>query len=208
MLRVGLTGGICAGKTTVAELFRSLEVPIVDADELAHELVEAGQPALQAITQRFGASVLHADGSLDRKKLRERVFADSAERTALERILHPAIRAATETRMRGFELAAAPYAINVVPLLIETGLQKTFDRILVVDVPEDVQLARLVQRDDIDAVQAERMLQAQASRKERLAAAHDIIRNDRARTDLEADVRRLHACYLRLARTGSRPQEL
>ena len=199
MLRIGLTGGICAGKSTVAGLFHALGVPIVDADELAHELVRPGMPALQQIVARFGERVLNADGSLDRKLLREHVFADPAERRALEGILHPAIREATRQRLQALEQTATPYAINAVPLLIETGLAGTFDRILVVDVPEQVQKRRLMERDGIDAAQARRILQTQASRKARLDAADDVISNDGSRAQLSAEVQRLHARYLELA---------
>ncbi|MDH3452076.1 MAG: dephospho-CoA kinase [Gammaproteobacteria bacterium] len=200
MLRVGLTGGICAGKSAVTELFRELQVPVVDADELAHALVEPGQPALQAIVERFGESVLNRDGSLDRQQLREHVFAQPGEREALESILHPAIREKTQALLAEFEQAAAVYAINVVPLLLETGLTDTVDRILVVDAPEDVQLQRLMARDGIDATQAQRILSAQTSRQQRLAVADDIIHNHGSLAALRAQVQQLHASYQQLAR--------
>lgn len=202
MLRIGLTGGICAGKSTVAEQFRALQVPIVDADELAHALVEPGQPALQAIVARFGDSVLRSDGTLDRPSLRERVFASAEERRALEGILHPAIRARTRALLAALEEDAHAYAINVVPLLVETGLNDAYDRILVVDVPEGVQLERLMKRDGIDATQARRILATQAARRERLAAADDVIRNDGTQDALREQVQRLHAEYTALARAG------
>lgn len=208
MLRVGLTGGICAGKTTVAELFRALQVPIVDADELAHSLVEPGQPALRAIVTRFGDNVLQADGSLNRRLLREHVFARPTERRALESILHPAIREKTEELLATFELAAKPYAINVVPLLVETGMIAAFDRILIVDVPESVQRERLMLRDGIDATQAGRILATQATRQQRLDAADDIIRNDESPAALHDQVQRLHALYENLARSASQRKDL
>jgi len=203
MLRVGLTGGICAGKTTVTELFRALRVPIVDADELAHTLVEPGQPALQAIIARFGDRVLQADGSLDRQLLREHVFARPDERHALENILHPVIREKTGALLTELERAGTSYAINVVPLLVETGLVSSFDRILVVDVAEDIQLERLMKRDGIDTLQAERIVHTQASRKQRLDAADDVIHNDGETTALRGQVQRLHTSYRELARTSA-----
>jgi dephospho-CoA kinase len=208
MLRVGLTGGICAGKTTVAELFRALQVPIVDADELAHSLVEPGQPALRAIVVRFGDQVLQADGSLNRRLLRDHVFARPTERKALENILHPAIRERTEALLSAFEQAGTPYAVNVVPLLVETGLVTAFDRILVVDVPESLQRERLMIRDGIDAAQAERILATQATRQQRLDAADDIIHNEDSQAVLHDQVQRLHALYGKLARGAPQRKDL
>lgn len=202
MLRVGLTGGICAGKSTVSALFAELEVPIVDADELAHALVEPGQAALQAIVERFGAAVLDQDGSLNRQRMRERIFAQPAERKALENILHPAIRERTRELLQTHERAGAAYAINVVPLLVETGLSDSFDRILLVDVAEDVQLERLMARDNIDVTQAERILSAQASRERRLAIADDVIRNDVTPAELRVRVQELDAAYRQQAAAG------
>lgn len=203
MLRVGLTGGICAGKTTVANLFHALGVPIVDADELAHALVEPGRPALEQIVQRFGGGVLHPDGSLNRGMLREQVFTDTVERQALEDILHPAIRNRTHALLADYERAGAAYAINVVPLLVETGLVSAFDRILVVDVPEALQRERLMARDGIDAEQAERILRTQATRQQRLDAADDVIRNDRNEDALPGEIERLHHSYRTLARAAA-----
>jgi len=203
MLRVGLTGGICAGKTTVTELFRALRIPIVDADELAHALVAPGQPALRAIVARFGDRVLQADGSLNRQLLREHVFAHPDERHALENILHPVIREKTGALLAELERAGTSYAINVVPLLVETGMISSFDRILVVDVAEDIQLERLMKRDGIDAPQAERIVRTQASRKQRLDAADDVIHNDGETAALRGQVQRLHTSYRELARTSA-----
>jgi len=203
MLRVGLTGGICAGKTTVTEVFRALRIPIVDADELAHALVKPGRPALQAIVARFGDKILQSDGSLNRQLLREHVFSCPEERHALENILHPLIREKTEALLAELEQAGTPYVINVVPLLVEAGLIGNFDRILVVDVAEDIQLERLMKRDGIDASQAECILHTQASRKQRLDAADDVIHNDGETSALSNQVQRLHTSYRELARTSA-----
>ncbi len=205
MLRVGLTGGICAGKSTVTALFRELDVPIVDADELAHALVAPGQPALRAIVERFGDDVLTSEGALDRQRMRERVFAHAEERKALEAILHPAIRERTRRLLSELEQAGAAYAINVVPLLVEAGLTDTVDRVLVVDVPADVQLQRLMARDGIDATQAQRMLDAQASRQQRLDVADDVIRNDTSLAALRVHVQELHTSYRQRA-AGAAPR--
>src|SRR5690606_20981910 len=167
MLTIGLTGGIASGKSTVAELFAALGVPVIDTDVIAREVVEPGEPGLAAIRDAFGAEVLTPDGRLDRRRLREIVFADAAKRRRLESILHPLIRERTLARLAA--VRNAPYAIVVVPLLVETDFGKLVDRVLVVDVPVDAQLERLASRDGIDRAAAEAMVAAQASRETRLA---------------------------------------
>ena len=199
---VGLTGGIASGKSEVSRRFEALGITVADADIAAREVVAIGSSGLAAIAELFGAEVLQADGSLDRAHLRQRVFANPDERRALEAITHPAIRA----RVRGIcEAAASPYAIAAIPLLTEAGGRATYpwlQRVLVVDAPEEVQHARLLSRDNIDAALAERMIQAQASRAQRLALADDVIVNDGHPDALQAHIEALDARYRELATAG------
>jgi dephospho-CoA kinase len=196
-MRVGLTGGIASGKSTVARRFAELGVPVIDADEVAREVVAPGEPALAAVVGRFGPAVLRGDGSLDRRALRGLVFADPAARRDLEAILHPPIRAAMEDRARR---AAGPYVVLAIPLLVEGGdARSRVDRILVVDAGEEVQLARLQARDGSSAAEARAMLAAQASRAARLALADDVIDNSGDLATLRAHVDLLHQRYLALA---------
>jgi len=199
--RVGLTGGIASGKSTVAKLFEALGVPVIDTDILAREIVAPGQPVLQQIAQRFGPGVLAADGSLDRAALRARVFADPAERKALEQLTHPAIRALVEQRAA---VAGGKYQLHVIPLLVETDGQSRVDRVLVVDCSEDLQIRRLQARDGVTVEQARAILAAQTSRSARLSAADDVIENEGALAPLRNAVEALHARYLALARSRSR----
>lgn len=195
---VGLTGGIASGKSEVSRRFEALGIAVADADIAAREVVAVGSPGLAAIAQLFGAEVLLDDGSLDRAWLRQRVFANPEERRALEAITHPAIRA----RVREVcEAAESPYAIAAIPLLTEVGGRASYpwlQRILVVDAPEEVQLARLLSRDNIDATLAERMIQAQASRSQRLALADDVIVNDGHPDALQACIEALDVRYREL----------
>ncbi len=200
-LRVALTGGIASGKTAVADAFAARGVPVIDTDDLAREVVRPGMPALAAVTAAFGAGVLLPSGELDRRGLRELVFADPARRRALEAILHPAIRAALEARLDAVE---APYTIIGIPLLAETGGRDRFDRVLLVDVPPALQKSRLMSRDGDSAAQAEAILASQASRAERLAIADDRIENTGSLAALDAAVEGLHAKYLAAAREPGR----
>ena len=195
-LRIGLTGGIASGKSTVADLFAALDVPIIDTDVIAREVVEPGQPALDEIREAFGAGVIADDGRLDRVSMRKMVFADHELRRRLEAILHPRIGAAT---IEQAQAAGGAYQVIVVPLLTESALKDAMDRILVVDCSEETQLQRLLQRDAETEEQARRILAAQASRDERLAIADDVITNDAGRAELEEQVHRLHQHYLELA---------
>lgn len=175
-MRIGLTGGIASGKTTVARLFAALGVPVIDSDELAREVVAPGTAGLAAIRARFGPGVLQPDGSLDRRALRELVFADPAARRDLEAITHPAIRELMARRCRA---AGGPYQILAIPLLVEGGARRPdIDRILVVDCPEALQVRRVMARDRATEAGARAVLAAQASREARLAVADDIIVND------------------------------
>ena len=194
--RVALTGGIASGKTTVANLFATHGVPVIDTDVIAREVVEPGQPALAAVVDAFGTGVLAADGRLDRPRLRERIFGDAEARRRLEAILHPAIRAEMERQSRA---AGGPYQVLVIPLLVEGGRRDHIDRVLVVDVPEATQIERLVRRDGVSRDQAEAALRAQASRDARLAFADDVIENTGDVAALETRVAKLHGDYLRRA---------
>ena len=195
MYRVGLTGGIASGKTAVADLFASLGAGIVDTDRIAREVVAPGQPGLEAVRGEFGEGVIRASGKLDRRALREVVFADPQARRRLESLLHPLIRART---MEALEQVQAPYAVAVVPLLVETGFGELVDRVAVVDCPRAIRLERLMARDGMDREQAESMLNAQVDRQTRLAAADDVIDNGGSRSSTRRQVQRLHVLYQRL----------
>ncbi len=194
--RVGLTGGIASGKTSVALLFGALEVPVIDADQVARDVVAPGTALLQQVFADFGAELRRSDGSLDRSALRHLIFADAGKRRQLEALLHPAIQQRTELLAAA---AGGPYQIHVIPLLVETHAGSQFDRVLLVDCPEDVQVARLQARDGCNAHQARAMLASQASREARLAAADDVILNDAALSALAPKVAALHQGYLALA---------
>lgn len=195
-LRIGLTGGIASGKSTVARRFVELGVPVIDADEISRALVAPGQAALTDIIRRFGSTILTANGDLDRRALRALVFDDAGARRDLEAILHPRINA--EMR-RLADAARGPYVILAIPLLVEAGPPDDIDRILLVDAAEDRQLARLMARDGSSPQQARAILGAQASRAARLEKADDILTNDDGLEHLRAAVDRLHRRYLRLA---------
>ncbi len=192
---IGLTGGIASGKSAVATEFAALGVPVIDADLLARAVVQPGQPALQAIVTRFGPDMLDRNGQLDRPLMRERIFNSAADKQALEAILHPAIRLAQLQRSHA---AGGAYQIHVMPLLVETGSESLYDRILVVDCPVELQRERLLRRDDISPALAEQMLAAQASRAQRLAVADDVVDNQGSLADLRAQVAVLHQRYLQL----------
>jgi dephospho-CoA kinase len=191
--RVGLTGGIASGKTTVARLFQALGVPVIDTDVLAREVVGPGQPLLAKLAERFGAQVLAADGSLDRAALRRIAFTDDTARADLEALTHPAILAAMEQRSQA---AGGPYQLLVIPLLVEKNLIGQVDRVLLVDCAEDLQIRRLQARDGSTLDQARDILKAQASRAARLQAAHDVIDNDGKLESLRDRVATLHSQYL------------
>lgn len=194
--RVVLTGGIASGKTTVANLFAELGVPVIDTDIIAREVVEPGQPALAAVVEAFGRDVLDDDGRIDRRRMRERIFADPDARRRLEGILHPAIRSAMEHQSRE---AGGVYQVLVIPLLAEGKRRDHVDRVLLVDVPEELQVERLMGRDGVSREQAQASLDAQASRAARLAMADDVVLNTGRVDDLREKVAELHAKYSRLA---------
>jgi dephospho-CoA kinase len=198
-LRVALTGGIASGKSTVASLFEQLRVPVIDMDLIAREVVAPGSALLASVLERFGPGVRCSDGSLDRRALRELVFRDAAARRELEALLHPAIQARAAQRAAAVE---APYLIVVIPLLAESGSASDYDRVLVVDCEESLQRARLAARDGADADLIDAALAAQAPRAARLALATEVIHNSGSLAALDAQVRDLHARYLRLARAS------
>lgn len=194
MFTVGLTGGIGSGKSTVADCFAALGVPVIDTDVIARELTAPDGAALAAIRAAFGESVMQADGTLDRAALRRRVFADTVARHQLEAILHPRIGQAVQ---QALATLSAPYALIVIPLLVETGgYQDVLNRVLVVDCPEDVQIARVMARSGLTPDEVRAILAAQAGRAERLAAADDVIVNTATPAALCAEVARLHPRYL------------
>ena len=199
---VAITGGIASGKSAVGSLFEALGIVVADADAAAREVVAPGQPALAEIAICFGSRILLADGSLDRMQLRALVFADSEARRGLEAITHPRIRLLLQTQSAA---APGPYVIAAIPLLAEAtsiGGYPWLHRILVVDAPVPLQRARLLHRDGIDSMLAERIIAAQASREQRLTLATDVIVNDGNVADLEAPVHRLDRLYRRLALPG------
>ncbi len=195
--RVGLTGGIASGKSTVADQLAALGVPVIDTDVIAREVVEPGQPALKEIAERFGDGVITETGALDRAALRELIFAVEVARKLLEAILHPIIR---EETVRQANSAGGDYQVIVVPLLTESPLKLFVDRVLVVDCDRETQLKRLMSRDGETATGAERILAAQANREERLEIADDVIRNQGELEDLAEQVADMHEQYLTLAR--------
>lgn len=195
-LTVGLTGGIASGKSLVADSFTRRGVPVLDADLVAREVVAPGQPALARIARHFGSDYLLPDGQLDRRRMRELVFARPQARRELEQITHPAIR---ESMTRWRDAQDAPYRILSVAILLEAGMQDLVQRVLVVDTAPEVQLERLRGRDGIGEELARQMLAAQATREQRLAAAHDVLVNQGSPAETDAMVGQLHAFYLGLA---------
>jgi dephospho-CoA kinase len=205
-LRIGLTGGIASGKSTVTQRFAELGVPVIDADVASRNVVEPGKPGLAQVVQRFGVGVLDANGQLDRRALRNLIFKDSSLRQALDAILHPLIRAEME---REAAQTQAPYLVMAIPLLVEGGSSaKRVDRVLVVDTDETLQIQRLQARDDSSEQQARAILASQASRAARLAAADDVLLNTGTVAELRQGVDRLHEQYLQLAQTSSSRRHL
>lgn len=201
---VAVTGGIGSGKSTVANAFSRLGITVVDADIIAREVVEPGQPALQSISQHFGPEMLLPDGGLNRRALREKIFNSPDDKRWINALLHPLIHQRTGYLI---QQAPSPYVLWVVPLLVENNLQDQADRILVVDVPVECQIQRTMQRDNISRAQVEQILAAQASREQRIAVADDVINNDGCPEAIEQPVYDLHHQYLMLA-TKAAQQEI
>ena len=196
-LVIGITGGIGSGKSAVTDRFEEHGITVVDADKAARIIVEPGRPALQSIAEHFGDTILLPDGTLDRAALRTKVFADDNERRWLEQLTHPLIG---QEILDQLAAATSPYTILSSPLLLETSQKSLTDLVVVVDVPEDIQLARTVARDDNDEAQVKRIMAAQMARPERLRAADIIIDNTLTLNDLDDIVRDLHEKFLMKAR--------
>lgn len=198
---VALTGGIGSGKTTIANAFAARGVDIVDADVIARQVVQPGQPALIALRERFGEQLIQQDGTLNRKLLRQHIFTSEQDKRWVNALLHPLIQA--ETR-RQLALTRSAWCLWVVPLLVENNLQHLADRVLVVDVDRETQIMRTMARDNIQREEAERILAAQVSRETRLACADDIIDNDGPMDEVTARVALLDQRYCQLARETDR----
>lgn len=193
-LVVGLTGGIGSGKSAAADEFGRLGATVVDTDVIAHELTQAGGPAIPEVERIFGKEAIGASGAMDRARMRDRVFADPAAKRALEALLHPMIR--DESRRR-IEVAQGPYVVHVVPLLVESGdYRERVDRVLVVDCPEHAQLARVRARSSLPEAQVRAIMANQATRADRLAAADDVIDNSGSLDALRKQVAALHRRYM------------
>lgn len=195
---VGVTGGIGSGKTTVTDAFADKGIPVIDADVIAREMVAAGSDSLNEIARHFGPGILTAEGELDRAQLRQRIFAYDTEKEWLNQLLHPRIRHAIETRLNDAEAA---YCLLSAPLLLENELTYLTDRVLVVDVPESLQVERTMARDKNSEAQVEAIIAAQMPRQNRLAQADDVLSNDGTVADVYDQVEALHQQYLQAAAT-------
>lgn len=196
MFVVGVTGGIGSGKTAVTDRFAQHGITIVDADIAARVVVEPGQPALKAIEAHFGKQVINKDGSLDRRALREIVFAHPKERQWLESLTHPLIGQEIQHQIKN---SNSPYTILVSPLLLEGNQHQLAQRILVIDVPEELQIERTISRDNTHQESVKAIMAAQMQRVDRLAKADDIVINDKGLDHLHHEVDNLHSMYLNLA---------
>lgn len=197
MLRIGLTGGIASGKSTVASFFAERDIDVIDTDAIARELVAPGTPALAAIVDRFGPEILAGPDELDRRKLREIVFHDTEARRDLEAILHPAIRAETLARA---DSSQSPYVVIAVPLLFEAGFDQLVDRCLVVDCPVAIQIERVMTRDKVSAADARAIIESQLDRAQRNAGADDLIDNSGTLAETLRQAGALHERYLEISR--------
>jgi len=196
VLKIGLTGGIGCGKTTVANLFEALSVPVVDADQIARELVAKGQPALNKIAREFGPDILTEEGSLNRQKLKNIIFADAGRKQKLESILHPLVYQAIENELARID---APYCLIAIPLLFETRMTSLVDRVLVVDCPLEAQIERVQKRDHLPVEMIRSIIASQVSRAFRRARADDLIDNSETAIPLAEQVKKLHNLYLSLS---------
>lgn len=204
MYVVGLTGGIGSGKTAASDHFKRLGIEVIDADIASRTVVEAGKPALKKITEHFGETILLRDGTLDRASLRSKIFSNPDEKTWLENLLHPLI---AEEIFQGLANASSPYAVFVSPLMVESGQDSICDRLLVIDVPEHIQVQRTTKRDSNEQAQVEKMIASQATREQRLEKANDVIENTADIAELETQVEALHRQYLTLAAAKTAAQQ-
>ena len=195
LLRVGLTGGIGSGKTTVMNFFDELGAPTIDADEISRRITKPGQAAFDEVVAQFGKECLDETGNLDRRRLRELIFSDPVLKKKLEAIIHPRARAEIQEFTNRSDY---PYCIICIPLLLETGAQATVDRVLVVDAAEELQVARVSRRDNAEERQTRKIIRSQAGRDRRLNAAHDIIVNNGNISELKTRVRNLHGRYMKI----------
>ncbi|MCV3263608.1 dephospho-CoA kinase [Vibrio harveyi] len=199
---ISLTGGIASGKTTVANLFKQqFKIDIVDADIVAREVVEPGTPGLNAIMEHFGTDIVRDDQTLDRAKLREKIFSNPEEKAWVNGLLHPMIR---EKMIEDLEQVTSDYALLVVPLLVENKLDSLCERVLVVDVEPQTQISRTVKRDNVSEEQAKAILASQASREQRLALADDVVKNNPDDPDLLLQITDLHEKYLAMCKKNLR----
>ncbi len=192
VLRIGLTGGIGSGKSTACEIFSELKVPVIDADVIAVKAIKPGMPALQSIIDEFGVKIITKDGYLNRKELRDRIFKNESDRRKLESILHPVIYKEIARQTKGINSA---YCIISIPLLLETGTSDIIDRILVIDIPKELQLSRASARDNASLKNIETIIHSQISRDDRLAAADDIINNEGDIENLRRQIYDLYEFY-------------
>jgi len=192
-LKIGLTGGIGSGKSAACEIFSELGVPVIDADNIAHSLVKPGMPAFKEIIKMFGNEVISSDGTLDRKIIRNSIFANQIDRKKLEDLLHPAVYREIAVQV---ETINSKYCIISIPLLLETDASKTVDRILVIDAPRELQLERALNRDKTNKSDIDAIIDSQISRKDRLSAADDIVDNKGDIDNLRKRIRDLHEFYL------------
>ncbi|MDH5929615.1 dephospho-CoA kinase [Vibrio splendidus] len=194
---IGLSGGIASGKTTVANLFNEhFNIDIVDADIVAREVVAVGSDGLKQITDRFGETILLEDGALNRSKLRELIFSDPTEKQWINDLLHPMIRNKIDSDL---SKVTSPYGLLVAPLLVENQMQSMADRVLIVDVPTEVQIERTMSRDNVSREQVASILKSQASREQRLAVADDVIKNHTKNQELLPQITDLHQKYLAIS---------
>ena len=194
---VAVTGGIGSGKTTVCDCFSErFDIPVIDTDQIARDVVQPGQPGLDEIVEQFGAGILSDDGNMDRGKVRELVFADEEKRKTLESILHPRIRQTMSERIHALD---SPYCLLGIPLLAANHDNQLIDRVLVVDCSEQTQLSRVMERDSLTPDQAKAIMRTQASRDERLSLADDVILNEGEVADLTDQVSAMHSRYMALA---------
>lgn len=197
---IGVTGGIGSGKSTICREFEQLGAPVIDTDQVARDVVAPGSAGLAGVVELFGSGVLTPEGHLDRRQVRQLVFATPALRERLEALLHPLIRQETDARVRA---AAFPYCLVCIPLLVERGGGNRVNRVLVIDCPEEIQIQRVMARDELTAPEVAAIMRTQASRQDRLAAAHDVLENTGDVALLRPQILALHARYLQLANEGA-----